>query len=988
MDVDLWKLIEQDATKSVCKDVHESRVMESKMPAKLENVDPSNEGEFLLLDDDEEDEDDGGNDKEMANEGGQGYQLNEHVVPGEDDFNNDGYLNVGVNTKMRDSFEDFCDKAHEKHLPHLANSEARGIRLLDMMKRKKTALDTYDEIMLWHYRESGQLDEFETLKDAPDHVSRDALLTKLTKRYHMEGKFPHTKTTTLPYSQAKVDLVCHDAWGCIESMLTDPRLTDDDFWFFDNDPFAGPPEKMGVITDLQTGAAYREAYKLYKKKPNQIVLPICMYLDGANTGSMKNMPITALKMTLGIFTRKYRDLDHAWKVLGHVHHISKNQAKANKVMKDAQHLEGGCIPDKEANIQIPYDEAGKSRDLHAMLDVILESYREVQKKGFMWDLRYRGKTYKDVEFIPFVIFMKCDTEEGDLLCGSYTNRTINVAHLCRYCTCPTNDTDNPQARYSFKTVQQVKAFCDAGDLDALKAISQKCIDNAWYKIRFSPINNRGIHGATPSEMLHAILLGNFAMLRNTIFEQLGPTSKYAEEMDHLGMLYGMQFARQSERDMPKCKFSSGIREGKLNAKEYRGILLVIAAVLRSTKGRKELNGKLTRQQLDEWLELIEIVLCWEAFLCQSEMTVHHVSRLHFKNRYLMWMIKKIAHRSTGMGLKLMKFHAIVHLCSDIILYGIPMELDTGSLESGHKGTKGAARTTQKNAATFDLQTSTRLAQYHVIDMGMQELKGWKLWDYYEKSERLLPDPPDPPEEIHTGGTTINILPMLNKEGSPSFSFGEGAKAMNTPIDAEWDRDILNFLYKLQKKLQTWVEPNTRLKIHGEHTRNGITFRGHPRYRDKHWRDWVIADWGGADAQPAHVWCFIWLKDLPESRKLRKKRGMVYGECHVDNGVYAVVEAGEFQEGNNLQPKSRLFTRLVKEMAVNGEDKSERRRKFFLLDTEAILEPAYVIPDVGCKDGCTYFHVKNRSDWILEMEKWLQEPNPQEYTADPEGKYLH
>jgi hypothetical protein len=41
--------------------------------------------------------------------------------------------------------------------------------------------------------------------------------------------------------------------------------------------------------------------------------------------------------------------------------------------------------------------------------------------------------------------------------------------------------------------------------------------------------------------------------------------------------------------MPKCQFKQGIKKGKLMAKEYRGILLVMAAILRSDRGRELLS---------------------------------------------------------------------------------------------------------------------------------------------------------------------------------------------------------------------------------------------------------------------------------------------------------------------------------------------------------------------------------------------------------------
>ena len=47
-----------------------------------------------------------------------------------------------------------------------------------------------------------------------------------------------------------------------------------------------------------------------------------------------------------------------------------------------------------------------------------------------------------------------------------------------------------------------------------------------------------------------------------------------------------------------------------------------------------------------------------------------------------------------MEFKLMKFHGIVNMADDILNFGIPMEVDTGSNESGHKLTKVAARLTQ------------------------------------------------------------------------------------------------------------------------------------------------------------------------------------------------------------------------------------------------------------------------------------------------------
>ena len=66
----------------------------------------------------------------------------------------------------------------------------------------------------------------------------------------------------------------------------------------------------------------------------------------------------------------------------------------------------------------------------------------------------------------------------------------------------------------------------------------------------------------------------------------------------------------------------------------------------------------------------------------------------------------------------MKFHAILHLVEDILLYGAPSEFDTGANESHHKATKTAAKLTQRKEATFDYQTAVQMTKFLAIDYAM------------------------------------------------------------------------------------------------------------------------------------------------------------------------------------------------------------------------------------------------------------------------------
>ena len=111
------------------------------------------------------------------------------------------------------------------------------------------------------------------------------------------------------------------------------------------------------------------------------------------------------------------------------------------------------------------------------------------------------------------------------------------------------------------------------------------------------------------------------------------------------------------------------------AKEFRGILLVILTIFRSTKGREALARRKhfkEAEALDDWILLVETMLQWEAYLNEKEMCKKYLQRLKRKNRYIMWLTRKIANRTKGMGLKLIKFHAILHAAvKDIIQFSIP-----------------------------------------------------------------------------------------------------------------------------------------------------------------------------------------------------------------------------------------------------------------------------------------------------------------------------
>ena len=264
----------------------------------------------------------------------------------------------------------------------------------------------------------------------------------------------------------------------------------------------------------------------------------------------------------------------------------------------------------------------------------------------MWDHHdpVTGIQTADIHYQFFVPFLKVDGKEADMACGKYGNRS-NTQQICRKCHIPLAVCDDHMAKYRLKTVSEIQNLINNANLEGLRKLSQHYLKNAFYKVRFSMGIDYGIHGSCPAEMLHAFLLGTFKYTRDVFFEMVGKTSELAKEVNALSKVYGKLFCRQSDRTMPGTAFSKGIQTGKLMAKDFRGVLLIMAAICRSTKGRQLLRGRkmFTKHGvMDDWLLLLECMLEWESYLNEPRMMVKHVKRLRQKHRYIMYLMRRIA----------------------------------------------------------------------------------------------------------------------------------------------------------------------------------------------------------------------------------------------------------------------------------------------------------------------------------------------------------
>ena len=900
----------------------------------------------------------------------------------------------GPITSIRDQFREYCESHPTTFRPHLTDAEVTSLKLLDIMFKKKTALNAHRPLMEWHLRASGDLQAGQDLKDSRGYISREATMKSMRGRYNMDNKYPHTKKVKLPISGEVVRLTLHDPASVVQSLLTDPRLEDSDFCFHDDNPLAPPPEPHTIIRDVNTGMAHRRTYQqLIDQDPTkrQQLLPIILYVDGSSVTHFKDFEVIQLKVSFGTFTREARLKDYTWRTLGYIEKVHKSGGLGRAIWEEAEHMEsegvGSGEDDGESTVH-ELEGIGKEplQDLHAQLKVMLEQLDPLFERGFLWDQKHKGVLYRNIHYRLYVVMARCDNKEAMALCGQF-GQLSNAEQLCRMCHVPVQEADDHMHEPKYKTQPQISRLVERGDMGGLREISQHYLLNAFHDVPFHMANKRGIHGACPVDMLHTVLLGLFKYVRDVFFHSVGPTSMPAKQINGLSKVYARCFSRQSDKSLPPMRFSKGIQEGKLMGKEYRGVLLLILVMVKSQAGVRILKktrkgGFKTQESIDDWALLLEQLLLMEGYLNVPEMEVRDLKKLQKGIRYIMYLTRMVAQRSEGMGLKLLKFHSLLHVVDNIALYGVPLECDTSANESHHKPTKQAAKLTQMIHETFNLQTGTRLIDFEVVDYARCEMEDGKVpWQYYqglkEEGQEVEASNSDEStideEEVETKPMDAMIQVYLNDQTN-KVEFKMVSRSRHK-ANTQMHPQLLEFLWDLQELLHLELRGEP-LKIYTRIVRGGKSFRGHPNYRGKGpWRDWVWVDYGKDGTFPCQIRCFAVVPPIQGGRRLH------LGGTRLQEGVFAVVESGRVMEEKDWDLE--VLTPFEKDVGL--DDKGDIRldingniaqRRFYLADTNAFKAPCCVVPDLeGPKNR--YFVVTSRDEWPDLFLAWLYEIKDQD-----------
>lgn len=515
------------------------------------------------------------------------------------------------------------------------HSERLLLRLADLFDFANVPLYVQDEVIKIVQEEMSSCLSSDTYNQL---TGREAFFKHLQKRFPTPG---HT-TTIIPLESHgpyhSVSVVHYSFQQMVSDLLSDVNLFGDidNLVVNSNDPFSSPPWRLdGQLDELVDGAWYKrtwhQVHSLLGPNPEPfVVLAVICYCDKTGTDMYQRYGLEPFLFTLSCLKRSARYRPESWRPLGFLPNLEKSSSAANKVASSTQAGRGRNI-----------------RNYHHCLRTILQSFIDCQgfhKPRYAY-VRF-GDTVKYVRvFFPLGPVLG-DGKSGDTMCGRYGSYNREIKRLSRGCDVSGVNAGNPEHVCQWLSLQPLQDISVRGlklvgiipweDNDTrpqsrpeqakefshiyhtLKSHSHYMHDNAFADVWFGD-NERGILGATPTDLMHAFLHGIVSYVINVILAEWTPTELNAldEIVDKI-----IRPVRSSARtDYPRCDFSKGISNlTMVTADEWAGVAFTIALIIHNGNGYqlfKKVRERLLSKDATDKAKREEDICHWKA--CQAKL---------------------------------------------------------------------------------------------------------------------------------------------------------------------------------------------------------------------------------------------------------------------------------------------------------------------------------------------------------------------------------
>ena len=907
------------------------------------------------------------------------------VTPLDENIDVENVINVGNDTRSVDTtMNNICEHVKFSRKTSLYDSsEIAMIELNNMLQKAGAPLYLFDQLTSWCKKSSGvfhnqRIPSRDTFLKSMSEKVYGNHMTKCLKPRLLDHKLPSGRTIVVTSFSFKAKLC---------SILMNEELMQEKNLLLNADNPFRPPEENMMLEDVNSGWWCRETWHEVCKHPDEILCPIIFFIDGGKV--TKRLSVEPLTFTLGFFKREVRNSVSAWRTLGYMEDLFNCEDPEEN---------GGTLNGSKIQSSV------KVNDYHSILHALLSEFKTLQgvDSGLEWNLDIGGKTHRVIfKFAVQVVLGDC--KGNNVLCGQFGGHSLQSKRLCRDCMVSPNDADDPEHVCTFVSLHDVKDKSK----NELKLMSMHKINNAFDDIYFGA-RRSSIYSCTPPEPLHGVLLGTVKYLFEE-FERTIPKSTLQLINRVVPALY-RNHSCQSLKDMPSlvCFQSSINKCDVLTAKQQYARLFAIFLSLHIPCVFRSLSNDLRKKRVDDietgthsfqdkdpiglvtakkWFFLIESSLTMYQWIMKDSHPPHTL-RDHLDEgqgtllesmaqralRQYMRDYKSLIGNRSGHGLKINKYHQLLHYVREILKDGSIENIDTGICEGlAVFMYKKLVVTTQKRQRTLIREVANRhleclvLSECNRLCQDIVEHCPSNVWDTFKGTRYRMTFVQDLNAAFPSGDVTVQwYTETKDVKLSPQLYLSLANRLfLNTSDGGCLDHlsSVLGFTEYVDN--------------------NGYIYRAHPNYRGKGiWCDWCLVRWEGIDQLiPARIITFIDLTnsklmsedDLNDMVAWMEEEGIDQiptpvnsrRTSYLSNEKWVVLQSC-MTDAEQIRSQN-VATQNVSQHSLSSQISTRWRleNQYRLLPITCISSPTYCIPIDILKESdehCEYIQILDKSMW--------------------------
>ena len=639
--------------------------------------------------------------------------INYYVDNIDDNSNSDiSVLSTPIDENCNNEPVDITTNKAESFFAYTVNDNVE-IELLTILKDMNAPLYAFQKIMEWAQRSVEQGYTFN-----PHNKTYRGQITKLESKIPRMFPRPTIQSIKLHPDNFQAYVPLFDFVSTLTALLEDPELNQIqnlDVNFDIEQRFFKYQSPNNLLSSVNSGLWYDTAYNNLITDPNnEFLVPIIFAFDECLLSSESNLSVLALYFTTTLFNYHTRTNHDAWRILGYVPN------DRNYYSKQQLHM---------------FTSNEKSLRLHQLLETVLSSFTSAQNDETLNHFSLRlGQYRKTVNLKVPLFFIIGDLQGGDKVSGRILNYNTTAKRISRCCDatpdCFLAPNKHQCTRLHMENISNLLKEATEINLEAINDLYQQPHWNAFFNVEFG--HPFGIFtAACPVEGLHALENGLMKDALTEIFVTI-LSSQQVKELDTIVQgwchLPKQQYVKGSNNDFPRLYFSDGVSTiTDTTASHKVGMLFATTIAFLTFPGHVLLHkaAKMTRHQNTDrnltvdTIYVLELLMCfWQwlkkpAYWQRNDNEAYNMAQTSITN--FMTELQTYLPRVLGQGWDTCKFHEMVHIAYNIVLFGAHRNVHSGPAEHNHIAlAKQPAETTSKNRKTLEADIANRFVDNQII----------------------------------------------------------------------------------------------------------------------------------------------------------------------------------------------------------------------------------------------------------------------------------